>query len=121
MGYGGIWTDQTHARHTTFKDFVDAARGLIGQRYAARPDRDPGRIGGGEADGRVVNSDSRIVGRGGRRRTLRRRRQHHVDGHAAADSGEWNEWGNPITIRPPSVHVTYKPYDNVRARPIRRC
>ena len=80
----GILDGKLDKRTNTFNDFVDAAQ---------RPDRRrairaPGRIAiqggsaGGELMGAVVNSDPRAVGRGGRRRAVRRRAQHHARRHA---------------------------------------
>ena len=57
-----------------------------GEVHARRQDRDQRRIGRRRADGRGGQFRSRAVGRGGRRRALRRRAQHDARRHAAADA-----------------------------------
>ncbi len=56
-----------------------------GEVHAARADRDQRRLGRRRADGRGGQFGPRAVGRGGRRRAVRRRAQHHARRHAAAD------------------------------------
>ena len=74
MGYQWYLDGKLDQRTNTFNDFVDAARGLIARHYTGA-----GRIAiqggsaGGELMGAVVNQRSRAVGRGGRRRAVRRR------------------------------------------------
>jgi oligopeptidase B len=116
LGYDWYLQGKLDRRTNTFNDFVDAARGLIAERYAA-----PGRIAiqgrsaGGELMGAVVNSDPELWGAVVADVPFVDVVNTMLDESLPLTPGEWNEWGNPITDPAAFRYMlSYSPYDNVR-------
>ncbi len=120
LGYGWYLDGKLEKRTNTFNDFVDVARFLVGEGFAAAGNiAISGGSAGGELMGAVINSDP----------SLWRAVAAHVpfvdvlntmlDATLPLTPGEWPEWGNPITD--PAAFETirsYSPYDNVKAQPV---
>ena len=105
-------------RTNTFNDFVDAARGLVAERYTQA-----GRIAiqggsaGGELMGAVVNSDPELWGAVVADVPFVDVLNTMLDESLPLTPGEWNEWGNPIADATVFRYLqSYSPYDNVRAQ-----
>ncbi len=118
LGFPWYLDGKLDRRTNTFNDFVDAARGLIDQRFTRA-----GRIAiqggsaGGELMGAVVNSDPELWGAVVADVPFVDVVNTMLDETLPLTPGEWNEWGNPITD--PDVFrylLSYSPYDNVRAQ-----
>ncbi|GGF41603.1 oligopeptidase B [Aliidongia dinghuensis] len=118
LGYGWYEAGKLDRRHNTFNDFIDAARFLEAEGYAA-----PGGISasggsaGGQLMGVIVNEAPELW----------RAVVAHVpfvdalntmqDASLPLTPPEWPEWGNPITDRAAFEHIrSYSPYDNVEAQ-----
>ena len=87
LGYQWFLDGKLEKRTNTFNDFVDVAKGLIARRvHAQGRHRDQRRLGRRRTDGRGRQFRSGPVGRGRRRRAVRRRAQHHARRHASADA-----------------------------------
>ena len=96
LGYDWFLQGKLEQRTNTFNDFVDAAKGLIAAGFTKAGNiAIEGRSAGGELMGAVANSDPGAVGRGRRRRAVRRRAQHDARRHAAADPGRMARMGQP--------------------------
>ncbi len=81
-------------RTNTFNDFVDCAKGPDRARLRfGGQHRDRGALGGGRADGGGGQFGSRAVGRGDRRRAVRRRAQHDARRQPAAHAGRMARMG----------------------------
>ena len=88
LGYGWFLDGKLDKRTNTFNDFADSAKGLIAAGFtSAGQDRDQRPLGRRRTGRGGCEQRSAIVGRGCRRRSVRRRAQHHARRHAAADSG----------------------------------
>jgi oligopeptidase B len=118
LGYGWYLDGKLAKRTNTFNDFVDVARGLVRDGWAA-----PGQISasggsaGGELMGAVINQAPDLF----------RAVVAHVpfvdvlntmlDESLPLTPGEWPEWGNPITSADDFALIrSYSPYDQVRAQ-----
>jgi oligopeptidase B len=115
MGYGWYLDGTRTHRTNTFNDFVDAARGLIAQRYTSA-----GRIAaqggsaGGELMGAVVNQAPELFGAVVADVPFVDVVNTMLDESLPLTPGEWNEWGNPITDAAAFRYMlSYSPYDNV--------
>ena len=115
MGYGWYLDGTRTHRTNTFNDFVDAARGLIAQRYTSA-----GRIAaqggsaGGELMGAVVNQAPELFGAVVADVPFVDVVNTMLDESLPLTPGEWNEWGNPITDPAAFRYMlSYSPYDNV--------
>ena len=96
LGYDWYLQGKTHQRWNTFRDFVDAAQGLIAAGFAhAGRHRDQRRLGRRRADGRSRQHRSGLVGRGGGGRAVRRRAQHDAGRQPAAHAGRMARMGQP--------------------------
>ncbi|HEV2816888.1 MAG TPA: S9 family peptidase [Allosphingosinicella sp.] len=116
LGYDWYLQGKLDRRTNTFNDFVDAARGLIAQRYTgAGRIAIQGRSAGGELMGAVVNSDPELWGAVVADVPFVDVVNTMLDESLPLTPGEWNEWGNPITDPAAFRYMlSYSPYDNVR-------
>ncbi|HTA88915.1 MAG TPA: S9 family peptidase [Polyangiaceae bacterium] len=118
LGYQWYLDGKLEKRENTFYDFVDVARFLIDQGFAARGNI---AISGGSAGGTLVGVAANLAPE------LWRAVVAHVpfvdvlntmlDDTLPLTPMEWPEWGNPITD--PAAFKTiaaYSPYDNVTAK-----
>ncbi|RDE05859.1 S9 family peptidase [Sphingomonas aracearum] len=105
-------------RTNTFNDFVDVARGLIGQGWtSAGRIAIAGRSAGGELMGAVVNSDPELWGAVIADVPFVDVLNTMLDADLPLTPGEWPEWGNPIEDAAAFELIrSYSPYDNVRAQ-----
>ena len=118
MGYQWYLDGKLDRRTNTFNDFVDAARGLIANRYTRA-----GRIAiqggsaGGELMGAVVNQAPELWGAVVADVPFVDVVNTMLDEILPLTPGEWNEWGNPITDAAAFRYMlSYSPYDNVTRR-----
>ena len=116
LGYQWFLDGKLDKRTNTFNDFVDAARGLIAQGFAAK-----GRIAinggsaGGELMGAVANSDPDLWGAIVADVPFVDVLATMLDDTLPLTPGEWPEWGNPITDKTAFDLIrSYSPYDNVK-------
>ncbi|MDQ4086409.1 MAG: S9 family peptidase [Pseudomonadota bacterium] len=118
LGYQWYLDGKLERRTNTFNDFVDAARGLIGQNYTRAGNiAIQGGSAGGELMGAVVNSDPELWGAVVADVPFVDVLNTMLDDTLPLTPGEWNEWGNPITDRAAfELLRSYSPYDNVRAQ-----
>jgi oligopeptidase B len=118
LGYNWYLQGKLGQRTNTFNDFVDAARGLIANRYThAGNIAIQGRSAGGELMGAVVNSDPELWGAVVADVPFVDVVNTMLDESLPLTPGEWNEWGNPITDAAAFRYMlSYSPYDNVRAQ-----
>ena len=116
LGYDWYLQGKLDRRTNTFNDFVDAARGLIAERYtSAGRIAIQGRSAGGELMGAVVNSDPELWGAVVADVPFVDVVNTMLDESLPLTPGEWNEWGNPITDPAAFRYMlSYSPYDNVR-------
>jgi oligopeptidase B len=116
LGYQWYLDGKLERRTNTFNDFVDAARGLIAERYThAGNIAIQGRSAGGELMGAVVNSDPQLWGAVVADVPFVDVVNTMLDESLPLTPGEWNEWGNPITDAAAfNYMLSYSPYDNVR-------
>jgi oligopeptidase B len=118
LGYGWYEAGKREQRQNTFNDFIDAARFLESEGYAA-----PGGISasGGSAGGQLMGV---IVNEAP---ALWRAVVAHVpfvdalntmqDATLPLTPPEWPEWGNPLTDKAAFDLIrSYSPYDNVKAQ-----
>jgi oligopeptidase B len=118
LGYRWFLDGKLTKRTNTFNDFVDAAKGLIAQKFTRA-----GRIGinggsaGGELMGAVVNSDPDLWGAVVADVPFVDVLNTMLDDTLPLTPGEWPEWGNPITDEEAFRYIrSYSPYDNVKAQ-----
>ncbi len=118
LGYDWYLQGKTTARWNTFRDFVDAANGLIAAGFTSA-----GRIAvnggsaGGELMGVVANTDPGLWGAVVADVPFVDVLATMQDESLPLTPGEWPEWGNPI-IDPDAFALirSYSPYDNVSAQ-----
>ena len=118
LGYQWFLDGKLTKRTNTFNDFVDAARGLVAERFTK-----PGNIAiqggsaGGELMGAVVNSDPDLWGAVVADVPFVDVLNTMQDESLPLTPGEWPEWGNPITDKAAFEYIrSYSPYDQVRAQ-----
>ncbi|MBA3669624.1 MAG: S9 family peptidase [Sphingomonas sp.] len=118
LGYRWFLDGKLMKRTNTFNDFVDVARGLVAEGFAA-----PGRIGinggsaGGELMGAVANSDPELWGAIVADVPFVDVLSTMLDDTLPLTPGEWPEWGNPIADEAVFHYIkSYSPYDNVTAQ-----
>ena len=116
LGYDWYLQGKLDRRTNTFNDFVDAARGLIAERYTrAGRIAIQGRSAGGELMGAVVNQAPELWGAVVADVPFVDVVNTMLDESLPLTPGEWNEWGNPITDAAAFRYMlSYSPYDNVR-------
>ncbi len=116
LGHDWFLQGKLQQRTNTFNDFVDVAKGLIGEGFTRA-----GRIGinggsaGGELMGAVVNSDPKLWGAVVADVPFVDVLNTMLDDTLPLTPGEWPEWGNPITDEAAFQLIrSYSPYDNVK-------
>jgi oligopeptidase B len=119
LGYDWYLQGKAEQRWNTFRDFSDAARGLIdaGLTQAGRIAINGGSAGG-ELMGVVANTDPDLWGAVVADVPFVDVLNTMQDESLPLTPGEWPEWGNPITD-PAAFDLirSYSPYDNVEAKP----
>lgn len=118
LGYGWFLDGKLAMRTNSFNDFVDVAKGLVAEGFAA-----PGRIAiqGGSAGGKlmgvVANTDPSLWGAVVADVPFVDVLATMLDDTLPLTPGEWPEWGNPILDKEAFERIRgYSPYDNVRAQ-----
>jgi oligopeptidase B len=118
LGYGWYLQGKAEARWNTFRDFVDAAKGLIDAGFTS-----PGRIAinggsaGGELMGVVANTNPELWGAVVADVPFVDVLNTMLDAELPLTPGEWPEWGNPITDKAAFDLIrSYSPYDNVATK-----
>ncbi|WP_114227245.1 MULTISPECIES: S9 family peptidase [Sphingomonas] len=118
LGYQWFLDGKLTKRTNTFTDFVDVAKGLVGEGFGA-----PGRIAiqggsaGGELMGVVINTDPDLWGAVIADVPFVDVVNTMLDDSLPLTPGEWPEWGNPITDADAfKLLLSYSPYDNVTAQ-----
>lgn len=118
LGYDWYLQGKAEQRWNTFRDFSDAARGLIdaGLTSAGRIAINGGSAGG-ELMGVVANTDPDLWGAVVADVPFVDVLNTMQDESLPLTPGEWPEWGNPITD-PAAFDLirSYSPYDNVEAK-----
>lgn len=105
-------------RTNTFNDFVDSARGLIGEGFTHPGGiAIAGRSAGGELMGAVVNSDPELWAAVVADVPFVDVLNTMLDESLPLTPGEWPEWGNPVEDAQAFALIrSYSPYDNVTAQ-----
>jgi len=105
-------------RTNSFNDFVDSARGLIGEGFThAGGIAIAGRSAGGELMGAVVNSDPELWAAVVADVPFVDVLNTMLDESLPLTPGEWPEWGNPVEDPQAFALIrSYSPYDNVTAQ-----
>jgi oligopeptidase B len=118
LGYRWFLDGKLKKRKNSFHDFVDVAKGLAAEGFAA-----PGSIAiqGGSAGGKlmgvVANSDPHLWGAVVADVPFVDVLATMLDDTLPLTPGEWPEWGNPILDQEAFDLIrSYSPYDNVRAQ-----
>ena len=116
LGYQWFLDGKLTKRTNTFNDFVDAAKGLIAQKFTA-----PGRIAiqggsaGGELMGAVANSNPELWGAVVADVPFVDVLNTMLDDTLPLTPGEWPEWGNPIADKAAFDYIrSYSPYDQIK-------
>ena len=116
LGYQWFLDGKLTKRTNTFNDFVDAAKGLIAQKFTA-----PGRIAiqggsaGGELMGAVANSNPELWGAVVADVPFVDVLNTMLDDTLPLTPGEWPEWGNPIIDKAAFDYIrSYSPYDQIK-------
>ncbi|NIJ07369.1 oligopeptidase B [Sphingomonas vulcanisoli] len=119
LGYDWYLQGKAETRWNTFRDFSDAARGLIAAGFSS-----PGKIAinggsaGGELMGVVANTDAHLWGAIVADVPFVDVLNTMQDAGLPLTPGEWPEWGNPITDKAAfELLWCYSPYENVAAQP----
>ncbi|TZG25645.1 S9 family peptidase [Sphingomonas montanisoli] len=118
LGYDWYLKGKATHRWNTFRDFSDAARGLIDAGFASAGNiAINGGSAGGELMGVVANTDPDLWGAVVADVPFVDVLNTMQDESLPLTPGEWPEWGNPITD-PAAFDLirSYSPYDNVAAQ-----
>ncbi len=118
LGYQWYLDGKLDKRINTFNDFVDAAKGLIGEGYTKAGNiAIQGGSAGGELMGAVVNSDPGLWGAVVADVPFVDVLNTMLDESLPLTPGEWPEWGNPVTDPEAFAYIrSYSPYDQVKAQ-----
>ncbi|HEY7810245.1 MAG TPA: S9 family peptidase [Allosphingosinicella sp.] len=118
LGYDWFLQGKLTKRTNTFNDFVDAAKGLIANKFTKA-----GNIGiqggsaGGELMGVVANTDPELWGAVVADVPFVDVLNTMQDESLPLTPGEWPEWGNPTTDKAAFEYIrSYSPYDQVKAQ-----
>ena len=119
LGYNWYLQGKAGQRWNTFRDFADAARGLIAAGFArAGGIAINGGSAGGELMGVVANTDPDLWGAVVADVPFVDVLNTMLDATLPLTPGEWPEWGNPLTDPQAfDLLADYSPYDNVAAKP----
>jgi oligopeptidase B len=115
LGYDWYLQGKAEARENTFRDFVDAAKGLIAAGFtSAGKIAINGGSAGGELMGVVANTDPYLWGAIVADVPFVDVLNTMQDASLPLTPGEWPEWGNPITDKAAfELLWRYSPYENV--------
>jgi len=115
LGYDWYLQGKAEARWNTFRDFSDAAKGLIEAGItSAGHIAINGGSAGGELMGVVANTDPDLWGAVVADVPFVDVLNTMLDAELPLTPGEWPEWGNPITDEAAFALIRgYSPYDNV--------
>ncbi len=118
LGYDWYLQGKAEARWNTFRDFVDAAKGLIDAGFTSKGNiAINGGSAGGELMGVVTNTDPDLWGAVVADVPFVDVLNTMLDADLPLTPGEWPEWGNPITDKAAFELIrSYSPYDNVAAK-----
>jgi oligopeptidase B len=119
LGYNWYLQGKATERWNTFRDFADAAKGLIAAGFAREGGiAINGGSAGGELMGVVANTDPELWGAVVADVPFVDVLNTMQDESLPLTPGEWPEWGNPITD-PDAFRLilSYSPYENVAAKP----
>ena len=118
LGYDWFLQGKLTKRTNTFNDFVDAAKGLIANKFTKAGNiAIQGGSAGGELMGVVVNTDPGLWGAVVADVPFVDVLNTMQDESLPLTPGEWPEWGNPITDKAAFEYIrSYSPYDQVKAQ-----
>lgn len=118
LGYHWYEAGKLDRRTNTFNDFVDCARHLIAEGYAAEGGISiSGGSAGGELMGAVANSDPQLWRAVAAHVPFVDVLNTMLDDSLPLTPMEWPEWGNPIIDKAAFDLIrSYSPYDNVEAQ-----
>ncbi|HMI21193.1 MAG TPA: S9 family peptidase [Sphingomonas sp.] len=118
LGYDWYLQGKAEARWNTFRDFSDAAKGLIDAGFTSAGNiAINGGSAGGELMGVVANTDPDLWGAVVADVPFVDVLNTMLDAELPLTPGEWPEWGNPITDRHAFDLIrSYSPYDNIAVR-----
>ena len=118
LGYDWYLKGKAEHRWNTFRDFSDAARGLIAAGFSsAGKIAINGGSAGGELMGVVANTDPELWGAVVADVPFVDVLNTMQDESLPLTPGEWPEWGNPITDKAAFELIhSYSPYENVAAK-----
>jgi oligopeptidase B len=118
LGYQWFLDGKLTKRTNTFTDFVDAAKGLIGEGFTKAGNiAIQGGSAGGELMGVVANTDPDLWGAVVADVPFVDVLSTMQDESLPLTPGEWPEWGNPITDKAAFELIrSYSPYDQVKAQ-----
>ncbi|MBV9526885.1 S9 family peptidase [Sphingomonas sp.] len=118
LGYQWFLDGKLTKRTNTFNDFVDAAKGLVAEKFtAAGKIAINGGSAGGELMGAVANSDPGLWGAIVADVPFVDVLNTMLDDTLPLTPGEWPEWGNPIEDKAAFDYIrSYSPYDQVKAQ-----
>jgi oligopeptidase B len=116
LGYDWFLQGKLDKRTNTFNDFVDAAKGLIANRFTKAGNiAIQGGSAGGELMGAVINSNPELWGAVVADVPFVDVLNTMQDESLPLTPGEWPEWGNPITDKGAFEYIrSYSPYDQVK-------
>lgn len=118
LGYDWYLQGKAEARWNTFRDFSDAAKGLIDAGFTKAGNiAINGGSAGGELMGVVANTDPDLWGAVVADVPFVDVLNTMQDESLPLTPGEWPEWGNPITDKAAfELILSYSPYENVSAQ-----
>lgn len=118
LGYGWYEAGKLEARENTFNDFVDVARTLVDEGYAAEGEISiSGGSAGGELMGAVLNQAPDLFKAAVLHVPFVDVLNTMLDADLPLTPIEWPEWGNPIEDEDAYDHIcSYCPYTNIEAK-----
>jgi oligopeptidase B len=118
LGYDWFLQGKLDKRTNTFTDFVDAAKGLVAEKFTKAGNiAIHGGSAGGELMGVVANTDPELWGAVVADVPFVDVLNTMQDESLPLTPGEWPEWGNPITDKAAFEYIrSYSPYDQVKAQ-----